>query len=812
MIYTRQEHWQFLEEELRAQTEAFKQKLETSATFLLTEREEVFVAQFLGFHSQETKKADTQIVNALIPIEKEEQAILEGDMILKFSTKRGMPRQGEYLYCFTVPKEMRDYRNWGKKTYGDLIKTKGNFTEAVLIWQAPNRENRDFCIAGFRGIDMEFAANISEAVGMILILGPTPPPIEYIANLQNIVQNNNSQPVSDIIDRDMQLVDWEPSYLDNKKSISDFILTQLALQNTLILIGPPGTGKTYQIADICAKLCQAGNSVLVTALTNRALIEVANKPALQSLLEEHRIFKTKLSTDEAKSMKDLRQTKDVSPQPGNLILSTFYITSGQASQTFDEPPFDYVIVDEASQALLAMFPAAKILGNKNIWIGDTKQLPPVIAINEDKINKKNCGALVDGLKTLSNTASLPVYQLTETHRLTERAAGYTGLFYNNRLESKARNVRLQYTEMSYECGKFFNSQGGPSLIKTDLDVGDMKPINALAIAVKLVKQLLSTNEKLHISILTQFVATAKALQKNVYQSIGYHKNLLIETVARVQGLTTDITIFVIPNSGYNRSLEKRLFNVATSRSKRHTIIIADKNILDNPHIDTEVKSYLQKLDEEFSFYIPSNTTKVIGCRNNEKEVIIETKKEDDAQPKTDTQNQFRVRIVGKIDISQFEKPKKEIKKDKQNIYIIDTNVFVDYPDIISKIDEIYRIILSAKVIDELDYLKISLPEEQKKNVQKALKLINENLGKRDIKMDTADLSLLPNDFNRKSPDNFILSVALKYKAENPILLTSDNGLQIKAKGLSITTITLKDFLKQYLPDNQYFKWLNNKKL
>lgn len=70
------------------------------------------------------------------------------------------------------------------------------------------------------------------------------------------------------------------------------------------------------------------------------------------------------------------------------------------------------------------------------------------------------------------------------------------------------------------------------------------------------------------------------------------------------------------------------------------------------------------------------------------------------------------------------------------------------------------------------------------------------MGKRDIKMETADLNLLPNDFNKKSPDNFILSVALKFKGENPIMLTSDNGLQIKAKGLGVTTITLKDFLKQ----------------
>ena len=45
------------------------------------------------------------------------------------------------------------------------------------------------------------------------------------------------------------------------------------------------------------------------------------------------------------------------------------------------------------------------------------------------------------------------------------------------------------------------------------------------------------------------------------------------------------------------------------------------------------------------------------------------------------------------------------------------------------------------------------------------------------------------------PDNLILTVALKYRDQNPIMLTSDNGLQVKTKGLGITTITLKEFLK-----------------
>ena len=43
----------------------------------------------------------------------------------------------------------------------------------------------------------------------------------------------------------------------------------------------------------------------------------------------------------------------------------------------------------------------------------------------------------------------------------------------------------------------------------------------------------------------------------------------------------------------------------------------------------------------------------------------------------------------------------------------------------------------------------------------------------------------------------ILSVALKYKDENPIMLTSDNGLQLKSKIFKISTISLKNFLRKY---------------
>lgn len=128
------------------------------------------------------------------------------------------------------------------------------------------------------------------------------------------------------------------------------------------------------------------------------------------------------------------------------------------------------------------------------------------------------------------------------------------------------------------------------------------------------------------------------------------------------------------------------------------------------------------------------------------------------------------------------------------LYVIDTNIFVNCPDIISKMKPQDRVILSAKVVDELDNLKYKMEDKDLRNVQMALKNINQALDKDNVSMEMSDVRLLPRDFDRHNPDNNILSVVIRHKAESPILLTSDNGLQIKAKALGISVIGLKEFL------------------
>ena len=267
-------------------------------------------------------------------------------------------------------------------------------------------------------------------------------------------------------------------------------------------------------------------------------------------------------------------------------------------------------------------------------------------------------------------------------------------------------------------------------------------------------------------------------------------DITIETIDRIQGMTVDYVILYIPGRNPGFALEDRRFNVATSRSLSTTLIISDIPLSEFHTVSPTVIQFVDNCDK-----YDGNEMVITNDWLNTIPVIESVRPSEFSITPTTTSSAIGVKIVGKIDLSKFEPKKKELSSDKKNYYIIDTNVFVDCPDVISKIDKKYPIILSAKVTDELDKMKIKLNDERKRNAEKALRNLN-NETLHDIIYEFADTTLLPDDFDKRSPDNMIVSVALKYKGNNPIMLTSDNGLQLKCKILGISTISLKNLLKR----------------
>lgn len=575
--------------ELTAVTEDFDKKFSASALHLLDESEELFIGQFLKFDN--------------------------GEMIVKFRGSRAFPRKGEYVQAMYLPKTLQDYRQWNNLTYEDLFKNRLKGSEAVCIWQSKSSED-GFVLLGFRGIELEFAEFLSKAPGAIIMMGPHRPPIDYLANLYKLSQDEYSQRVSDILDYPYSPCNTNPILIKND-SPKEFIHRQIESSTITILQGPPGTGKTQLIAELCAHLCSEGKSVLVTALTNRALIEVATKPALSELLSHGKVYKSNLTIDEQHESPRLVPLKQIIPMKGCVAMGTYYIVSGFAAELAGEEAFDVVIMDESSQALTPMFAASFKIGKTNLWVGDTAQLGPVIALNEDRV-ANGFEYLVDGLTTMVTRRCLPVYQLTKTYRLTQRNADYTGIFYNKSLLSAKETHHKLFSSLE----KVINAKGGPTLLLTDMDVADATPKFAMDLATYIVYAILEESPSTEIAVLSCFRKTARSLQKAVALRLGLGNKVLIDTIARVQGLTTDVTIFFIPNTSLIRSLEPRLFNVATSRATDHTIIIADKNILNFAHMNHKVRSFLENLNAESCLYIPARSENAKSLITNNSTLLL----------------------------------------------------------------------------------------------------------------------------------------------------------------------------------------------
>lgn len=664
-----------------------------------------------------------------------------------------------------------DFRTITYNTYRNKFVTVYTDCYGIYYQESDGKFN-----VGFSNFDVEFLQALVK--GDKAVFGISDPPLKYYFNLIQITKNEvKSQKAEEVILGSYHLNDFKPVHFDDSLDLIAKYKTDLKNNDTIIIQGPPGTGKTFFISRLLDLLNKEKKSVLVATLANRSLIQLAKEYFAIEDVNRDVVFKSNLTLEESLDVKELKpMPKDFLPSEGNFLLTTFYKMTGIAVENICSPIYDYIILEEASQCFLGTIAAAKLLGKKVILVGDPLQLPPIVNQGNPINISPNIDLMQESFTFYASTINCPKFRFTTTYRFSENACFQTNSFYENSLKSKSKIQKGN--SIFSKLHSIFNQNGGSSLYY--YDSSNLKALYDMLI--NQITALFLIDSQFEIAILSSTKKGVKLLRDNLLFKFHNHQDrLLINTVDSVQGLTVDFCFYFAFSDGNPAfSFKVNRFNVATSRARYCTIILLDEVYKIISPYKGLVAEFISKCKSEKIEPSNSIANPAIGEESAGSKPTIHS----------------GLKIIDKIDLSKFEKPKKEIVKGKENIYIIDTNVFVDCPDIISKIDKQYQIVLSAKVIDELDYLKISLTEEQKKNVQKALKQINDIIDRRNIKMDTADLSLLPNDFNKKSPDNFILSVALRYKNENPIMLTSDNGLQIKAKGLGITTITLKEFLKQ----------------
>ena len=149
---------------------------------------------------------------------------------------------------------------------------------------------------------------------------------------------------------------------------------------------------------------------------------------------------------------------------------------------------------------------------------------------------------------------------------------------------------------------------------------------------------------------------------------------------------------------------------------------------------------------------------------------------------------------------QKNKPALKEPLPENTFFIIDTNAFIYEPDLVTHLKDGIFVYLSYKVMEELDGLKCK--DDTKNAASLALKCLNESYDR--IKIAEPGIYLLPKDFNLSKADNRIISCALKLQKDSvPVtLVTNDNGMALKAKGLNVPVLCLNEFKKKTYTSNK----------
>lgn len=417
--------------------------------------------------------------------------------------------------------------------------------------------------------------------------------------------------------------------------------------------------------------------------------------------------------------------------------------------------FDIVIIDEASQCDVASALPLIYRAKQVVVIGDPMQLKHItsVTIAEELAIKEHLSlrenpfiryvnySLWDFCHDLITTAeNNNTHIVLDCHyRCHPQIIGYSNeMFYQRKLGTTLQVCTRDTNNELHHKGIIWVDVIGTQKSETR-NINEAEVEKAISIATDIAKQCPSVS----IGIITPFKHQAEELNSRIPSELS--ERIVADTVNKFQGDERDVIIYstVVTNNSPESKIQwidrcvPNLVNVAITRAKTTLYIVGNREYIRNNSDQRHPLGYLVHYTEH----------------------------------------------------------KASVTNDCRESVIIDTNVFVNCPNVLDLIETTKQIIISAKVIDELDKLKVTFNDDEKKrNVELALRNLNRIFNLRKIRMECADLDYLPIDFSRKNPDNLILSVALKYRNQNPILITSDNGLQLKAKGLGIKTISLQTIL------------------
>lgn len=555
-----QQHIEFYEWQINVIEEEWERYANTSMKLLIQEKR-LFVGRIWGL--QET----------------------HGNIVLRF--KAGLvPRMKQpYILCMVGAGPPANSADWDfsylQFRISDNPRLSGLNTEIKTINYLKS-DDAKWSYVLVNGFDQKLLSQIkdnylSKGNHPLVVVAESDPPIDYLLKLKEFVFKNPSDGILNL-DVTVNEQGWSPNSLDNRNTVTAKVMDLLNCQNTILIQGPPGTGKSHLAAEICEQYLSKGLSICVTALTNKALMEIADKDGLKLPLGRGKVSKTNLSSDEFKLIPKLKPVDDLAPIQGELLLSSYYkLSQKQAELAAGKKRFDLLIIEEASQAYLATISMFSSIAKKLLIIGDHKQLTPVVKQKEQafKIHPEIDG-IINGLETFAFNNNNISNRLTYTRRLTSDAANLTAVYYQDSLKSISDDEgKTKFTSRYFDM---FHSNGGISIAKLPASMQGYTEKDVIRFICEMGHEILSCNSKIEIALLSPYIKVESSLYEHYSRLSSDYSRITLNTIHKIQGLTADVTILYLPLSNPSFDLDANLFNVATSRAKKGTLIVTYKQI------------------------------------------------------------------------------------------------------------------------------------------------------------------------------------------------------------------------------------------
>ena len=426
---------------------------------------------------------------------------------------------------------------------------------------------------------------------------------------------------------------WFDAGLD--ASQRDAVATALAAPQVARIHGPPGTGKTTALVELCRQAVAAGERLLACAPSNVAVDNLAAKlaaagvrvvrlghparmqqdardvslakqladspdqrvlrdsrrdldQALRALQKARGRHERSAARAELRRLRDERRHLERAVTRGivdgaDVVLAT---TTGAAEADIGERAFDRVVIDEAGQALEAACWIAMRHADRVVLAGDHLQLPPTVRSVEAAAGGLT-RTLFERLADQETTASAS-RMLTVQYRMHEQVMGWSSqTFYEGRLSAAAAVARHRLVDLpdvasnpwTEEPLVFVDTAGCGHEETAEREEASRHNPGEAALVARIVGELLEAGVAARdVAVITPYNAQAQRLRERLPDLA-----LEIGTVDGLQGREKEAVVVSLVRSNDRGEVgflaDLRRLNVATTRARRHLTVIGDSATL-----------------------------------------------------------------------------------------------------------------------------------------------------------------------------------------------------------------------------------------